>query len=91
MQKETTTVPQSANVEAAVNNFLVILANTMPREEATVALDHLAAFMAESPDMFRKLFSANTIGKIKTIASKGKKPSILEMANLAMEIAGDFK
>lgn len=83
-------VQVSANIEVAVNNFLSTLSNTMDKEEATVCLDHLTAFMSESPEMFRKLFSANTIGKIKSISGKKKKPSMMEMAGLAMEIAGDF-
>lgn len=83
-------VPQSKDIEVAVNNFLTTLGSTMPTNEAITALDHLSAFMQASPDMFRKLFSANTIGKIQKMSSGKKKPSMMEMAGLAMEIAGDF-
>ncbi|WP_428658954.1 hypothetical protein [Runella sp.] len=90
METNNAPVTQSANVEAAITNFLETMSKTMPKEEATVALDHLTAFMSENPQMFRKLFSENTIGKIKSLSGKKKKPSMMDMASLAMEIAGDF-
>lgn len=91
MNNANNSVKKSVDVEEAVNNFLQTLASTTTTPEAISTLDHLSAFMQANPTMFRKLFSESTIGKIQSLSKGNKKPSLMDMAGLAMELVGDLK